>query len=350
MSGAPEAGGLILGSARCGSTLVSRILRLHPHVLSLSELFATAGPHAFRPGRLSGARFHARLATPSRAFSTIANPEAAPGEFLYGAVPRPAHDPYHCPPLLAVTLPHLSEDPDALLAALGVEARSRGAHDMADHYRALFASLARHVGGRRVWVERSGGSLVAAGTLLAMFPEARPVLLLRDGPDTALSMRDYPAARVAIWAWRRLRPLGIDLLGEAGHYGRGAAWPLVAALGGLGALRRVAAARPSLADCGAFWSDVTCRGLRRLAGHAPLVVRYEALCRAPKAEIERLGLYLAGTAPEGWLAAAEVLPGVRPSRLAALESGERDALLAACAPGEDALARWLGSRDARVAA
>ena len=350
MSGAPKAGGLILGSARCGSTLVSRILRLHPEILSLSELFATAGPHAFRPRRVSGARFHARLSTPSRAFSTIANPDAAPGEFLYGEVSRPAHDPYRCPPILAVTLPHLSDDPDALLEKLGAEARERGTHDIADHYRALFAALSRHVGGRRVWVERSGGSLVAAGTLLAMFPEARPVLLLRDGPDTALSMRDYPAARVAIWAWRCLRPLGIDLLGETGHYGRGAAWPVVAALGGLGALRRIVATRPSLADCGAFWSDVTRRGLHRLDGHAPLVIRYEALCRTPKPEIERLGLHLAGTAPEGWLAAAEVLPKVRPLRIAALEPADRDALLAACAPGEDALARWLDTRTARAAA
>ncbi|PRY92064.1 sulfotransferase family protein [Hasllibacter halocynthiae] len=337
-------GGLILGSARCGSTLVSRILRLHPSILSLSELFATAGPYAFRPARVSGARFWARLSTPSRAFSAIANPETAPGEFLYGAAPYSAHDPWRCPPILAVTLPHLSDDPDALFAKLGAEARDWGVRDLGDQYRALFAALARHVGGRRIWVERSGGSLVAARTLLSTFPEARPVLLLRDGAETALSMRDYPAARVAIWAWRRLRPIGIDLLGEAGHYGRGAAWPLVAALGGLGAVRRIAATQPSLTDCGAFWSAVTSAGLRALDGHAPLAIRYQDLCRAPRPEIERLGLYIAGDAPEAWLAAAERLPRRRPSRIPDLHTEERDELMRSCAPGEDAVRRWLGSR------
>ena len=337
-------GGLILGSARCGSTLVSRILRLHPDILSLSELFAAAGSYAFRPARVSGARFWARLSTPSRAFSAIANPEAAPGEFLYGAAPYPAHDPWRCPPILAVTLPHLSDDPDALFAALGAEARSWGVRDLGDQYRALFAALARHAGGRRVWVERSGGSLVATRTLLSTFPDARPVLLLRDGAETALSMRDYPAARVAIWAWRRLRPFGIDLLGKASHYGRGAAWPLVAALGGHGVVRRIAATRPSLTDCGAFWSAVTSAGLRALKGQAPLVVRYEDLCRAPRPEIERLGLHLAGNAPEIWLTAAERLPRQRPGRVLSLRPGERDELMRACAPGEDAVRRWLCSR------
>ena len=335
-------GGLVLGSARCGSTLVSRILRAHPDVLSLSELFATAGPHAFRPSRLSGRRFWDRLATPSRAFSAVANPVAAPGEFLYADVPDPAHDPWRCPPILAVTLPHVTDEPDALFAALAREVPGWGARDLPGHYRALFAAISRHLGGRRVWVERSGGSLIAAGTLREAFPEARRLVLLRDGADTALSMRDFPAARVAIRTWARLRPFGIDLLGARGHYGRGAAWPIVAALGGLGAVRRAARTRPSLAECGAFWSAVMRAGLPRLdGGPAPLAVRYEALCRDPRLQIERLGRHLAGTAPEGWLAAVEGMPRPRPSRAATLRPAELSELETACAPGEDAVETWL---------
>ena len=343
------AGGLILGTARCGSTLLSRILQLHPDVLSLSELFSTAGPHAFRPRRLTGERFWAHLATPSRAFSTIGNPSAAPSEFLYGRVREPRHDPHLCPPILAITLPHLSDDPDALFDALAVRVGRWGERDLGDHYRALFAALAREVGGRSVWVERSGGSLVAAGTLRAMFPEARPVLLLRDGADTALSMRDYPATRVAIWMWRHLGPLSVDLLGPAGHYGRGAIWPLVAAIGGRLGLRRIAGIRPSPADCGAFWSAVTTGGLSRLEGCAPLVIRHEAMCRDPRPQIRRLGAHLAGTAPEAWLAAAERLPQARPSRQGALDPSEREELARTCAPGEDALRRWLADRRRRIA-
>ncbi len=335
-------GGLILGSARCGSTLVSRILRLHPDILSVSELFATMGPHAFRPARLDGARFWASLSTPSRAMAKVANPDAAPSEFLYGRVPSPAHDPFLCPPLLAVTLPHLSGDPDRLFAALGPAIRARGEAPLADQYRALFHDLAQAVGGRGVWVERSGGSLVAAGTLRAMFPEARPVLLLRDGAETALSMRDYPAARLAIWCWRHLGRLGIDLLHPTRHFGRGAVWPVVAAISGRVGLGRILNRRPGLQDAGAFWSAVTMAGLRGLAGAAPLVLRHDALCRKPVPAIRTLGDYLAGTAPEAWVTQAAALPQARPSRLAGLSGAERETLERACAPGEQAIRDFLG--------
>lgn len=339
-SGAGMRGGLILGSARCGSTLVSQMVRLHPEMLSLSELFSTAGPHAWRPARgqgLGGARFWQRLATPSRALSQMGNPNLAPDEFLYGSQPAPAHDPFFCPPILAVTLPHLSTDPDGLFDRIGARARLRPEMPLADHYRALFSDLARESGGR-VWVERSGGSLAAAGTLREMFPEARPVLLLRNGPETALSMRDYPAARLAIWMWRRLRPFGINLLGPRGHYGRGAIWPLISAIGGRIGLGRILSKRPGLRDCGAFWSAVTVAGLRGLEGARPLVIHYEDLCRHPRSQLVRLGIYLTGLAPEPWLQAAGALPRTRPSRLAELDARDRRALQAGCERGEFALA------------
>lgn len=334
-------GGLILGSARCGSTLVSQILRLHPEVLSVSELFATMGPHAFRPQQPDGARFWAHLATPSRAMAKVANPEAAPSEFLYGRVAAPAHDPFLCPPLLAVTLPHLADDPDRLFAALGPAIQARGRAPLADQYRALFADLAQAVGGRAAWVERSGGSLVAAGTLRAMFPEARLVLLLRDGAETALSMRDYPAARLAIWCWRHLGRLGLDLLHPDRHFGRGAIWPLVAAISGRVGLRRILDRRPGLDEAGAFWSAVTLAGLRGLTGAAPLVLHYEALCRTPVPAIAALGEHLAGSAPPGWLAQAAALPQRRRSRLMELPAAERAMLARACAPGEQAIRDFL---------
>lgn len=334
-------GGLILGTARCGSTLLSRILRLHPDILSLSELFSTAGAHAFRPARpdasITGARFWHRLATPSRALSQMGNPGLAPQEFLYGSQPEPAYDPYFCPPILAVTLPHLCDDPDALFDRIGARAATRGPQPLADHYRALFADLAD--GQRRVWVERSGGSLTASGTLRQMFPEARPVLLLRDGADTALSMRDYPATRLAIWMWRRLRPFGIDLLSAQAHFGRGAIWPLISAIGGRVGVGRILSRVPDLHDCGAFWSAVIQAGLSGLRGTKPLVLHYENLCRDPRPQLTRLGTYLTGQAPTDWLKAASALPRLRESAVTALSAADRRRLLAACQPGQEALAK-----------
>ncbi|MDQ7262059.1 sulfotransferase [Paracoccus sp. PS-1] len=342
-------GALILGSARCGSTLVSQILNAHPAVLSVSELFAAAGHNAFRPAHLDGARFWAQMATPSRAMSQVANPDAAPSEFLYGRVPQPAHDPWHCPPILAVALPHLSRDPDALFAALAAQMRRRPQAPLAAHYRALFQAMAQQIGGRRIWAERSGGSLVAAATLRGMFPDAALVLLTRSGPETALSMRDYPAARLAIWCWRRLGPLGLDLLHPRRHFGRGALWPLVAAVGGRSGVRRIVSQRPGLAETGAFWSAVMVRGLRGLQGARPLILRYEDLCREPGIWIERLGLHLDAGAPAAWLDRTAGMPQQRPSRLAALSADERHELERACAPGEAALAAYASGLSAGAA-
>lgn len=335
-------GALVLGSARCGSTLVSRILNAHPDVLSVSELFAAVGHNAFRPSRPDGARFWSHLATPSRAMSQVANPDAAPSEFLYGRVPQPAHDPWNCPPILAVTLPHLTDAPDAMFDALAGEMRLRQAAPLADHYRALFAAMGRQVGGRQIWVERSGGSLVATATLRDMFPEAALVLLARSGADTALSMRDYPAARLAIWCWRRLGPLGIDLLHPQRHFGRGAVWPLVA-LGGRWGVRRIVAHRPSLTDAGAFWSEVMVRGLQGLRGARPMILRHEDLCRDPRIWIETLARHLGISVPAAWLDQTAQMPQRRTSRLQALSTQDRDELAHACAPGEAALASYVSS-------
>ncbi|OKH90207.1 hypothetical protein LF95_10095 [Thalassospira sp. TSL5-1] len=338
-------GGLILGSARCGSTLISEILRLHPEILSISELFSTVGPNAFRSSNMSGRRFWRYMAQPSAALSQVGNPGVAPQEFLYGKVENPAHDPWLCPPILAITLPHLCDNPDGLFDQLSMTVPGWQRQSMASHYRALFSTLADHCGTRRMWVERSGGSLVAAGTLLHMFPEARPVLLLRNGADTALSMRDYPATRLAIWMWRHLRPLGIDLLDPHHHYGKGGMWPLVARLGSVFKMQRIIQKRPSLKDCGAFWSAITRAGLRALNGHDPMVLSYDLLCDQPHREIARLGDFLLGDAPENWLDQAARLPQKRPSRLQSLTLQEQSIIRDACAPGEHAIQVFLTAQQ-----
>jgi hypothetical protein len=179
-----------------------------------------------------------------------------------------------------------------------------------------------------------------------MFPEARLVVLLRDGAETALSMRDYPAARLAIWVWKHLRHFGIDPIHPTRHFGRGAIWPLISAIGGRVPLERILDRPPAVADAGAFWSAITRRGLEALETRRPLVVRYEALCRDPAPAIGRLGLHLAGSAPEGWLAEAATFPRAPAPRLPALTPAERAQLIAACAPGEAAVARLISRAEA----
>ncbi|MDO5606032.1 MAG: sulfotransferase [Paracoccus sp. (in: a-proteobacteria)] len=333
------AGTLLLGPARCGSTLISRMLADHPAVLSLSECFAMIGPRAFRPDFCDGPAFWRALSEPLPGMSRIGNPDTAPDEFLYHLAARRAHDPWRCPPLLAITLPHLSDDPDALFDALRPVIMARGYGPLAGHYLALFGELARGRGpAPGVWAERSGGSLAAAGVLTRMFPQARRIVLLRAGADTALSLRDYIPGRLAIWLWRNGMGL-IDPISVRGHLGRGAVWPLMARVGGVLPLGPVLRRRPSLRDCGRFWSALMCRGEAALAGGPVLTLRYEDLLADPRAGARRLGMAVADAAPASWLARAAALPRARAARLAGLDRADRDILLEACAPGEGAAAR-----------
>lgn len=333
-------GAFILGTARCGSTLVSDILNLHPDLLSLSEVFSTAASHALLPGKMTAARFWRGLAQPNPTGMLIGNPAEAPKEFLYGRVENPRHDPWRCPPLLAVALPHLTDRPDDLFDWLGTQVLRQPVQSSAAHYRDAFAALARRMG-RTCWVERSGGSVVATRTLARLFPRARFVLLARDGPDTALSMRDYPATRYSIHMEHRLRRLGLDLLHPDRHYGRARFWPWLERLGSLVPQQPLLDRQPDVAMAGGFWARMIRQGVEeflRLPEGRRMYLSYEALLREPEAQIARLGRFLTGSAPGGWVTRAARLPQPRPSRAAALPEAERRRLETACAPGTRALA------------
>ena len=339
-------GGFVLGSARCGSTLLSDILRLHPAILSLSEVFSTAGPNAFPQGRIGAGRFWHGLARPTRFASAIANPDRAPREFLYGRAGPAQFDPWFCPPILQIALPHLSDDPDALFHWLQSRALAAPRQDAGAHYRDLFSALARQQG-RRVWVERSGGSIIATRTLLRLFPGARHLLLTRNGPDTVLSMADYPATRIAVWMWKRLRPLGIDLMAPGSHYGRGRIWRALQASGRIFPVTRILDTRPDPADVGAFWSAMMQRGTQAMAAIPPgdlAHLSYESLVADPRRQLRAVGRFLAGEAPDDWLDRAAALPQKRPSRLDDLSQPDRQRLQESCAMGEAAIAAFLARR------
>ena len=333
-------GAFILGSARCGSTLVSDIMNLHPDLLSLSEILSTAASRALLPGRISAARFWRGLAEPNPTGMLIGNPAQAPKEFLYGRVANPRHDTWRCPPILAVALPHLTDTPDDLFDWLGTKVLRQPVQPVAAHYGDAFATLARRMG-RKAWVERSGGSVVATRTLARLFPRARFVLLTRDGPDTALSMRDYPATRYSIHMERRLRRIGVDLLHPDRHYGRARFWPWLERAASLLPQQSLVDRPPDLALAGAFWSRMVRQGVAeflRLPEERRMHLSYEALVQEPEVQIARLGRFLTGAAPQDWIAQASRLPQARPSRAASLPKAERQRLEAACAPGTRALA------------
>ena len=91
------------------------------------------------------------------------------------------------PRISAVTLPAITAEPDRLYDRLALAVPRFSTGPVAGHYQRLFDVLAGWHG-RQCWVERSGASGFFIDQLIAAFPRARYVHLIRDLDATAASI------------------------------------------------------------------------------------------------------------------------------------------------------------------
>lgn len=333
-------GSFILGTGRSGSTMLSDILASHPDIASLSEFFTFLGTRSLLPGAVDGARYWHRLSHQTPLYRQLFTAETAPREFLYprtgGRFPQG-----NVPPILATTLPHLTDRPDALFDTLAATVPAQPRQPMTAHHRALFEHLARTTGAR-VWVERSGLSLMQARVLRHGFPDARFVFLHRDGRDVALSLRDFVPARLIVWNWYLFRRLGANPIAIAAPTGASRRLRLFEALfTPIFPVRRALATPPPLTACAGFWSEMVLAALpeyRALPPERRKVLAYEALCANPAAEIDRLVRFLGVNPTPDWLARAAQIPEVRPPRWTALSAEDQRSLSAATERARAAIA------------
>lgn len=322
---------IIVGTGRCGSTLLSRILHRHPDVLSMSEFFGSLWmmPEDLPAGPLSGRQFWDQMSAPQPFLDDVIRSGFAIPEFRYpygsgrfspaSGVPRISH----------MTLPALTGDPDALFDQMAAEVPGWPIRPPGAQVRALMEFLAGLLG-RRVAVERTAGSLSLLPLLVTLFPEARFVHMYRDGPDCALSMSRHLGARV----------LG---LAEMARQSPGADTELAALLTPpLDAAKIMTYPAPSPVVFGRLWSRMVTGGLaslRRLPQGSWTTLRYEDLLREPDAELTALAGFI-GVRPEpNWLAAARRMldPGRPGQAVRRLDPGQLTALRAACDPGLQAI-------------
>lgn len=338
----------VVGTGRCGSTLLSSLLRDHPQVLSISELFSyvtdlgSCIAQAFPAAPLDGREFWRRMAACLPRETLLLRHGLYMPELEY-PLGRGRYDAQTGIPALAMTvLPHLDPEPDALFDELGAAMCERGLAAMPDHYRAMFEWL-RVRQGRAAWVERSGGSLRIVARLVEAFPEARFVHLVRDGRNTAISMSRHVGFRMAMIGYALLELLGVDpfesddrsevddlpdelaaLLPE--HFTAEAFWRYDIP--------------PVL--CGHYWSGELVRGLavlRELPPERVMTLRYEHLLADPRASITALDRFLAlGPRDDAWLESCVARVGRGRSAWTALPDAEQRELARACAPGFAALA------------
>ena len=331
---------LVLSTGRCGSTMISDVLNLHPDVLSLSEVFSLLGPLALFRKRLSGRAMWALCSRQNPALRVLLSADTIASEILY-----PFDDPHaryttrNVPPILCAMLPHLTPDYENLYDDLEPVVRARPRAALAEQYRHLFEWLREHFE-RRVWVERSGGSLLSVPKLRRLFPEARVVHVYRDGRDTALSMSRHPAFQIMLATLDKLQRMGLKPLQNTAEAGP------VGSLLGLLFLRLVNPAKMirrefDLAKYGGLWSQMILRGQQLLAALPPeqvLALRYEDVLQNPRDKLRKLIAFIdPSLSNDAWLDAAARVPHPNPPRYLSLDPETQRRLTDACAPGLQAL-------------
>ena len=342
MSGAPTSQGrrrhaFVVGTGRCGSTLLGEALALHPQIVTISEFLAIQDVHAFSPAVLDGEALWRRLSRPRKVLR--AGLPAGSQEVRYPFASG-RYDHASLPPLLYATLPALPGDCEATFDALEAMVRGRPRAPIEAHYRAIFEAIANGCGAR-TWVERSGYSILMLRTISARFPEAKIVHIVRDGRDVAMSMQRHPAFCNLATQWLRFERIGVDFLNPPGGFGASAPFAVLEPIyARLTSYQRAAAIAHPPATLGRMWAKMTADGVARLARIEPArlhTVRYEDLVQDPRGTLAALASFLGEDAGETWLARAAELPNRRPSRWRSLAATERKALEEACAPGLDAL-------------
>lgn len=337
---------LILGTGRCGSTLVSEIVRLHPSMLSISELFSFTTDlgnriaRVFPEGKLSGEEFWEVMSDPQPRQTTLLVNDLAMPEVLY-PWSSGRFDRGYLPPILTSLIPHLApEDPDDLFDRLGKAMRGNPAAIMPDHLRRMFRWLQRRENAS-TWVERSGGSLRVAKRLINAFPEAKVVHLVRDGRDTALSMSRHIGFRMAFLCSLQSETLGVDPYETTDRSDEADLTDELAELLPENFSREAFDAfdlPPSL--CGHYWSGEIVEGLKALANldrDSLLTLRYEDLLSDPTGVIGRFADFSQVEVTDQWLSEASSLVRPQLPRWPALAPDELAALEAACALGTEAL-------------
>jgi putative sulfotransferase len=340
----------VVGTGRCGSTMLSNMLRIHPDVLSLSEFMVAIADfggrisQAFPTVPVKAQELWAILGGCHPRQTTMVRHGCEVDEMIYPLRPGSRFDRTSgVPAVMFATLPHLTEDPDALFEELRSFVMTLDPAPPVTQYERVFDWLRRRFR-KRVWVERSGGSLRGVARLARAFPRARFIHMIRDGRDCAMSMSRQLAFRLHVVTTIQSAVLGCDPFECADRRG---AWMLP------GKLRRLlpedfdAEALRTLrlppALFGWHWSGEIRRGeaaLAALSRERVLTVHFEDLLREPVRWLRRMIEFIdPSLVDEQWMRDAASLAGTPRSCWRNLPAAERVLLEWSCLPGRRALTK-----------
>jgi putative sulfotransferase len=322
----------VIGTGRCGSTLLSTMLSKHPQLLVLSEFFGGLDRRqALDPSPIKGTDFGNILQQSNPIIELRRRRNLRSKEVLFDISSRPAEEWAPMPILLAICMPFLSSSPGELLEACVKEARTWPERPIGAQYNALFGWLQARFG-KRFWLERSGTSFEYLPDLHACFPEARFLHIHRDGREAALSMREHTYFQLVVTSFFD-PPSSQELQWTENDHGEiGPEDPI---------LYRMTRGAPPPERFGEFWTWQVMLGLKgvgKLDARQYLSIAFEELVRDPRRALNLIGDFFELPGREGWVddAIALVHKGV-PTRFHRLPPAQQEALDRACFPGRLAL-------------
>lgn len=262
---------VIVSTGRCGSTLLSQLLREHDDVLSLSEFWPNRVnlPQLFSSAPMSGAAYWELLSVPMAEDIY----RIALGGRISQVPKRTLHERNY---MRRIALPSVVEDYDSLFREIERFVVARGVATPAAHVKAMFGFIAERLG-KRVWVERTGASIEYLPMWRTLWPDMRVVHMYRDGRNVALSMSKHHAFRLMVMraeanpesSWLHIRPLPAAELDLDAFYAR----------------------KIPLATFGKLWNRMVTEGVEQLRGvpkEQQYWLRYEDLMDNPVDTLTRL--------------------------------------------------------------
>jgi hypothetical protein len=322
----------VIGTGRCGSTLLSKLLSEHPRALVLSEFFGGLDMlNRFRPGDVTGEELADILRRDMELAHFWKTRSKKIKELLVDHGSMAARWKGHAPVLLEIALPSLTRDPETLFAEMIAWAQARPTGPLSKHYPELFEWLMRKFN-RSMWIERSGGSFEFLDGLHRTFPRARFVHIHRDGRETALSMLEHAHFREIV-SYHFDPPTEEELRRTALHLDPPESDPF---------RRRVDGAQ-DVGRYASYWSYSIARGysvLPDIARKNYLEVRFEDLVAEPRAKLRRIADFFDMPDDAAWIQrAVEHIKGGVPCRAGDLSLAERAALEEGCYFGQLLLRR-----------
>jgi hypothetical protein len=329
-------GTFVVSTGRCGSTMLSNMLRLNPDMLSLSEFLSLLMPDPLAAGELDAGAYWRLLSEPWTFFRHAYRLGLRVPEFLY----RPAQGGRFSaatgiPPILITALPHLSGEPEALYDEVAAFVAGLTPATVAVQHQRLFDWLCDRAGAG-AWVERSGSSLIFMSQLAGAFSDARFVHLYRDGRECAYSFSRHPLYRLAAVDMMVQSRLGISPYVANDRPPEQVPpdlRPFMPATFDHAAFERLDV---SVLETGQFWSDMIMPALDVLASlpaERVLQLSYEELVAEPRQVLQRLARF-AGLpyADADWLDRAALLVTVRSPRWTGLPRQQISELTRVCEP------------------